>query len=150
MVMRFSILILKKMNIKINNYKLKKKGCFSIIHGDPVFTNLILNSNSKIVFIDPRRHIDHKYTIFGDKFYDYAKIFQSLNVYDFILHGKKIDQFYVDEIKKYFKQKFIASFGKSQFEYLRYLTCSLLISLQPFHDQKKNKDFIKICNYVLS
>ncbi len=134
---------------KINNYYLKRKGSLSIIHGDPVFTNIILFTNTKLKFIDPRGHIDKKFTIYGDMFYDYAKIYQSLNGYDFILENKKIDLNYIEEIKKYFKSKFEIKFGKMHFEYLKYLTCSLVISLQPFHKRSKNKEYLKICDNIL-
>ena len=72
-------------------------------------------------------------------FYDYAKIYQSVNGYDFILNNKKIDLNYIHDIKRYFDSKFKIKFGLQQLEYLKYLSCSLVISLQPFHNRSKNK-----------
>jgi tRNA A-37 threonylcarbamoyl transferase component Bud32 len=50
---------------EINNY-----GETTIIHGDPVFSNIIKKESNNIKFIDPRGGYLSKFTIFGDKFYD--------------------------------------------------------------------------------
>ena len=43
-----------------------------------------------------RGKIANKATILGDKFYDYAKLYQSLIGYDFILNDKSISFSYID------------------------------------------------------
>ena len=141
--------IFKKIKTKLVEYKLKDKGVRSIIHGDPVFSNIISVSNSRLKFIDPRGHIKNQQTIYGDKFYDYSKVYQSIMGYDFILEDKEIDNSYIEEIQLYFKKTFEKNFGRSQFELLRYLTCSLIISLQPFHKKFKNKEYLKLCTKIL-
>ncbi len=49
---------------QVDNYKLSSNGKIGIIHGDTVFTNIIINSKNKIYFIDPRGIVGKKYTIF--------------------------------------------------------------------------------------
>ena len=39
---------------KLNNYELNNQGRLSVIHGDPVFSNIIINLYGKIKFIDMR------------------------------------------------------------------------------------------------
>ena len=51
---------------------------FCVIHGDPTFSNMLFDSfNEKIVLIDPRGYFG-KTQFYGDKDYDFAKLFYSL------------------------------------------------------------------------
>ena len=49
---------------------------FNIIHGDNTFSNTIADENSKIWFIDPRGVFGNT-PIYGDRRYDYAKLYYS-------------------------------------------------------------------------
>ena len=49
---------------------------FNIIHGDNTFSNTIADENSKIWFIDPRG-VFGSTPIYGDRRYDYAKLYYS-------------------------------------------------------------------------
>ena len=49
---------------------------FHYIHGDPTFSNIIVDKNIK--FIDPRGYFGNS-TIFGDARYDYSKLYYSLS-----------------------------------------------------------------------
>lgn len=59
---------------------------FSIIHGDLCFTNILVDSNFNFIkVIDPRGKFGH-YDIYGDKRYEIAKLFHSIDGgYDFII-----------------------------------------------------------------
>lgn len=48
-----------------------------VIHGDPVFSNLILTVDNQVVFIDPRGSQEGRLTLQGDALYDLAKVLQS-------------------------------------------------------------------------
>ena len=51
---------------------------FSVIHGDPTFSNILLNKKvDKVYLIDPRGYFGFS-SIFGDIDYDYAKLYYSL------------------------------------------------------------------------
>lgn len=51
---------------------------FAPIHGDPTFSNtLIENKTGRVVFIDPRGYFS-KTKIFGDPMYDFAKLYYSV------------------------------------------------------------------------
>ena len=49
---------------------------FTPIHGDPTFSNTIIDHNLKAWFIDPRGYFD-KPGIYGDPVYDFAKVYYS-------------------------------------------------------------------------
>ena len=49
---------------------------FNPIHGDPTFSNTIIDNNLKAWFIDPRGYFDEP-GVFGDPVYDFAKVYYS-------------------------------------------------------------------------
>ena len=77
--------------MKLQDYEEKNKGRKKVIHGDTVFTNIIINNHGKIKFIDMRGKVGDKLTIYGDWLYDWAKIYQSIIGYDEILLSKVVD-----------------------------------------------------------
>jgi capsule biosynthesis phosphatase len=135
---------------KFLEYKSKNLGKKTIIHGDPVFTNILINYYGKIKMIDMRGKLtttkDGKYleqnTIFGDQFYDYAKIYQSLICYDEILLEKQIDLKYKMEMILYFEDFINNKFGNEGIIWIKIITASLLFSLIPLHsDKMKNHKY---------
>jgi aminoglycoside phosphotransferase len=55
---------------------------FVPIHGDPTFSNTIIDQNLRVWFIDPRGYFS-KPGIFGDRLYDFAKVYySSVGCYD--------------------------------------------------------------------
>jgi hypothetical protein len=54
---------------------------YSLIHGDPQFSNTMLNKNGDVVFIDPRGYFGQTQN-YGLAEYDYAKVLYSLSGYD--------------------------------------------------------------------
>ena len=71
-------------NFKNHLNNLQKTECFRPIHGDPTFSNCILNRNLKPKFIDPRGSFN-KIGIFGDYLYDFAKVYySSYGCYDMV------------------------------------------------------------------
>ena len=52
-------------------------GSFSPIHGDPTFSNTIIDHNLKAWLIDPRGHFAKPNDIYGDPDYDFAKVYYS-------------------------------------------------------------------------
>ena len=104
------------------------------IHGDPVFTN-ILQTETQIKFIDMRGKQGDELTIFGDIYYDYAKIYQSILGYDFILNDLEIDNVYVSSFKSIFESRFTLE----ELNYIKLITASLFFTLLPLHQYSKEK-----------
>jgi hypothetical protein len=87
-------------------------------------------------------------SIYGDIFYDYAKIYQSLVGYDFILHNKKINSDYTEPLKEQFKSYIIKKHNASRFEDIRMITKSLLFSLLPLHKNEKCQEYYDLIKKV--
>ncbi len=73
---------------------------YTVIHGDPTFSNIILEQKDhKPIFIDPRGYFGN-YKIFGDPLYDYSKLYYSaVGNYDFFNQGKFILRMNGTEVK---------------------------------------------------
>jgi hypothetical protein len=121
----------------LNQYEYENKGNFSMIHGDTVFSNILINKLGKIKLIDMRGKQNNILTMYGDKIYDYAKIYQSLLGYDEILLNKNIPSEYRQLFITHFHNKFIEIFGIDNLFYLKIITASLLFTLIPLHNNEK-------------
>lgn len=108
-----------------------------VIHGNPVFTNIMIEPNGDHKFCDMRGRIDEHLTISGDVAYDLGKVYQSLTGYDFILHdiipsprilssGK--------ELRKCFRD-FVAKHYSVLFTDVLLITSSMYMSLIPLHSK---------------
>jgi len=62
------------------------------IHGDPVFSNILLAKGGGIYLLDMRGALGDRLTTNGDIAYDLAKVFQSLCGYDFFLEDHELSQ----------------------------------------------------------
>ena len=122
---------------KLTIYEKEKKGKKSVIHGDTVFTNIIINEFGQPFYIDMRGKIGNTLTIFGDEMYDWAKFYQSLIGYDSILLDKNININYQNEMILLFEKYFLSLYSKEDFENLKIITKSLLFTLIPLHDNEK-------------
>jgi len=83
-------------------------------------------------------------TIYGDRFYDWAKIYQSLIGYDEVLMSKKINKNYKNNMISIFKLYFLNKFSLDDFENVKLITKSLLFTLIPLHDNKKCTEYYKL------
>lgn len=129
---------------KLKEYETNDLGQKCIIHGDTVLTNILINQFGKIKFIDMRGKVGNNITLFGDRFYDWAKLFQSLVGYDEILENKQISQSYKNHLITYFEDRFVKSYGSHMWHYLRYITASLLFTLIPIHDNDKCTNYYQL------
>jgi capsule biosynthesis phosphatase len=132
----------------LKSYQEKKRGVFTVIHGDPVFTNILINNSDELKFIDMRGKVGDEKTIFGDSLYDYAKIYQSIIGYDFILMGKDLDYNYIENNKVIFEKFITEKFGSEILSEIKWITKSLLISLIPIHRDDKCKGYFGLLNNI--
>jgi capsule biosynthesis phosphatase len=130
--------------VNLQYYENNNLGNKKVIHGDPVFTNIIINKYGKIKFIDMRGKIGDKLTICGDWLYDWAKIYQSIIGYDEILLSKIIDIDYKENIIHIFKKYFIDKFSERDFENLKIITKSLIFTLIPLHNNDKCEKYYNL------
>lgn len=129
--------VYEKIVYEMEEYKKSNLGKKKMIHGDPVMSNIILNNHGKIKFIDMRGKVGDKLTLQGDWLYDWAKLYQSILGYDFILLNKQIDIEYICKMKSVFEEYFIKLYSEKDMINVRKITNSLLFSLIPLHDNEK-------------
>ena len=128
----------------LKKYENENRGKQTVIHGDPVLTNILINQFDKIKFIDMRGKIDNQLSIEGDYLYDWAKLYQSFIGYDKILMNKNINIKYEEKMKKIFEDYFIELYDKDKLKDLKMITKSLLFTLIPLHDNDKCKLYYKL------
>ena len=129
--------IYEDLKIKLKKYQENDEGHLSIIHGDTVMTNIIINNFDKIKFIDMRGKLGDELTIYGDSLYDWAKLYQSLIGYDKILLNKEVSDNYEKMMISLFETYFIELYSKKDLNNVKLITKSLLFSLIPLHNNEK-------------
>ena len=63
-----------------------------------------------------RGRLGNYQTIFGDIYYDYSKIYQSILGYDFVLNSIELDYEYIDTFRENFENRFT----KNELENIEY------------------------------
>lgn len=142
--------IYNKIYSKLADYEKNNKGIKTVIHGDSVMTNILINKYGKIKFIDMRGIIGDKLSIYGDCMYDWGKLYQSLIGYDSILQNKIINAQYKNKLIKIFENQFVENHSQEYMEYLKYITASLLFSLIPLHNNDKCIEYYKLIDLCIN
>ncbi len=119
------------------NYENNNLGKIGVIHGDPVFSNCIIDVNNECKLIDMRGQQGDVLTIFGDIYYDFGKIYQSITGYDEILLNKIISQKYKKNIIDIFEKFIINNYGIENLDKIKMIRNALLFSLLPLHNNDK-------------
>jgi len=65
-----------KSNIRTAFQKINLKPNFTVIHGDPTFSNMLITASGEVKLLDPRGYYG-KREIFGNPYYDFAKLYYS-------------------------------------------------------------------------
>jgi len=133
----------------LDTYEDEKMGQIGLIHGDPVFSNIFKNTDNNIKFIDPRAGELNFFSMYGDIFYDYAKVYQSLVGFEEISNYQKTNNKYCLEKKKYFEDCFVNIFDNEKLKKLRFITSSLLVSMIPLQDKKNALKYFELSKKIL-
>lgn len=136
----------KQIREQLESYINENRGHKTIIHGDTVMTNILVNEYGKIKFIDMRGKQGKIPSLFGDWLYDYAKLYQSLIGYDAILCDKEISEQYKNSMIEIFLDKFTELFGADKIPDLKIITKSLLFTLIPLHHNDKCYSYYNLIN----
>lgn len=140
---------LKTLIIKFDVYDVDK---FQVIHGDLCFGNILYDRKNGIIkLIDPRGEFG-KYLIYGDVYYDIAKISHSvLGLYDFIIYNqykitKKGELTYsvkyrCSEYHEKIGKIFIKHINLNNFDIkrVRFIETLLFLSMLPLHKDHPEK-----------
>ncbi len=113
---------------------------FTIIHGDPTFSNTLVDKENNVWFIDPRGYFGYT-EVYGDPDYDFAKVYYSLvGNYDKFIRKKfklKINDFEAElkiESNGYerFEELFFEIIGKEKKEKIKLLHAIIWLSLTTY------------------
>ena len=132
---------------RLHEYSRNSIGVLGCIHGDPVFSNVLVDRDSLIKLVDPRG-IDAKdqLCIYGDVMYDYAKILQSLSGYDEImLTGER----FLDNTKliKILNTHISKKYSDEYIDYIKIIKDSLLFTLIPLHDNENCMKYFQLIDH---
>jgi len=121
-----------------NEYARSDRGVHAkVIHGDPVFSNALLTAQGGVIVIDMRGRLGSHFTLEGDAVYDLAKVFQSIDGYDFILHDismTDMDKKHAGELKSVFGSFVVSHYPKVRLSDVFAVTSLLYFSLIPLHN----------------
>ncbi len=121
-----------------------------------VFSNMFLDTKNQLKLIDARGSFDTSKK-YGDKYYDYAKIWQCINgLYDFIIE----DEFYLQvnknkvnykikspKLSKY-KKEIIKTFPKSKTNIIFLIEALQFLNMPPYHKDKPRRQTVMICTGI--
>ena len=122
----------------LQNYENSGIAQTGVIHGDCVLTNIMIDIERNIKFIDMRGQINNHNTIYGDVMYDWAKMYQSLIGYDEIQEHVSINTEYRTKLLNLFENYIQDIFGNDTLYWIKQITKSLLFSLIPLHYSPDN------------
>ena len=107
------------------------------IHGDPVFSNALLTHDERVVLLDMRGSLGGELTTAGDQLYDLAKVFQSVDGYDFILlgvHREEVDVQLCERLKEAYEAFVRGRYEGVRLRDVQLITASFYFSMLPLHD----------------
>lgn len=124
-----------------------KQQHFGVIHGDPVFTNILITEDHHIKLIDMRGKNGSEYTVYGDPIYDIAKVYQSLIGYDFILNNvpANINHKLINMLDIWIKDNYNFSIQD-----VKKYTASLYFSLIPLHNDEKCQQYYQLAQRLIN
>ena len=129
----------------LEDYMKYDKAIPGIIHGDPVFSNILFDKNIK--FIDMRGIINDEYTIYGDVMYDYAKIYQSLIGYDEVMHDTFVSSKYKNKLMCILQNHIKNNYGEEYIEYVKIISYMHIFTLLPLHEHDKSMKYIRLITF---
>jgi len=156
---------------RLRSYEQGDRGCFAhVIHGDPVFSNALLNETKRKVFLyDMRSQLGSTLTTAGDVTYDLAKLLQSLNGYDHVILADdeavsaasqmddplkalvpREDRMILQQLQEEVYWPFVTDeYPEVRRQDIVDIMASLLFSLIPLHTELRRGVFLKMCENVV-
>jgi len=107
------------------------------IHGDPVFSNVLLASGGSVWLLDMRGALGDKLTTNGDVTYDLSKVYQSLCGYDFFLQDRDLTssgQAHLETLQRVFWQYVSSRYPEVSLSDVRLLTAQHFFAIVPLHE----------------
>eukprot|EP00928_Gymnodinium_smaydae_P064124 TRINITY_DN4753_c0_g1_i1.p1 TRINITY_DN4753_c0_g1~~TRINITY_DN4753_c0_g1_i1.p1 ORF type:complete len:1179 (+),score=289.03 TRINITY_DN4753_c0_g1_i1:149-3685(+) len=126
----------------------------SYIHGDPVFSNVLLTrQKGEVRLIDMRGEIGTALTTQGDITYDLSKVYQSLLGYDFMLMGRGTSERASEqlaELRDAFREWVEEHYPKVSMRDIRLLTAQHYFGIVPLHEvRERQMKFLRQAQAIL-
>jgi len=116
------------------------------IHGDPVFSNVLMGKGGGIKLLDMRGALGSRLTTSGDVAYDLAKVYQSLSGYDFILEDHELSAIargHLESLQRVFWSYLAIHYPKVSASDVRLITAQHFFSIVPLHEVRS-----RMCLYL--
>ena len=127
-----------------------------VIHGDPVFSNVLLTDAPSVFLLDMRGEVGSTLTLQGDMLYDLSKVYQSLLGYDFIILNQPLnerDAEILEELRGEFAAFVAAEYADEGVEMhdVVKLTASHYFGIVPLHQNQSHRlAYLETCKALLS
>lgn len=126
----------------------------NVVHGDPVFSNVLLTSDPRIYLLDMRGELGEVMTLQGDLLYDLSKVYQSLFGYDFIILGAAAaerDYELLEQLRDTFRDFVGEHYPQVSMSDVEMLTASHYFGIVPLHTNKQHQlAYLQTCAALLS
>jgi len=116
------------------------------VHGDPVFSNVLMAKGGGVYLLDMRGALGTKLTTCGDVAYDLAKVYQSLCGYDFFLEDREltpIAQEHLESLQRVFWSYVSTNYPEVSPSDVRLITAQHFFAIVPLHEVRS-----RMCLYL--
>jgi capsule biosynthesis phosphatase len=114
-------------------YRESDGAIIGMVHGDPVFSNVLMTADGRFKFIDMRGLLGDTPSIYGDVIYDYAKVYQSLLGYDEVMHQKYVSTTLTSLLRRQLLDYVATVYGPAYVDVVKVIAYSHLYTLLPLH-----------------
>ena len=114
----------------------------NVIHGDPVFSNVLLTDDGRIFLLDMRGEQGNILTLQGDLTYDLSKVYQSLLGYDYIILGQPLherDGELLEELRHTFRTFVREHYPEVRLSDIVRITASHYFGIVPLHVNREHQ-----------
>ena len=126
----------------------------SVVHGDPVFSNVLLTKDGRIFLLDMRGELGSTLTLQGDALYDLSKVYQSLLGYDYILLSQPLlerDGELLEELRHAFRRFVSEHYPAVRMADITRLTAQHYFGIVPLHQNQQHQlAYLQTCAALLS
>jgi len=124
------------------------------IHGDPVFSNILMGSSGNVHLLDMRGALGDRLTTAGDITYDLAKVFQSLCGYDFLLEDHEITssmQEHLDSLQRTFWDYVAMHYPEVALSDVRLITAQHFFAIVPLHEvRSRMRQYLRMSHNLMA
>ena len=145
----------EKIAAELESYAREKRFSYShVIHGDPVFSNVLLNDDGHVFLLDMRGELGSTLTLQGDALYDLSKVYQSLLGYDYILLSQPLlerDGELLEELRHAFRRFVSEHYPAVRMADITRLTAQHYFGIVPLHQNQQHQlAYLQTCAALLS